>query len=251
VTGIEHQPDEAYFDVMAEQARRHWWYEGRRALVTSLLEGTPPGIVVDVGCGTGDNLGVLDAIGGRPTVGFELSPHAVRRAPTSGGGRSRVGMALAEHLPVASGVAALVSSMDVIEHLDDDVAALREYHRVLRPGGRLLITVPAYPSLWSAHDDWAAHRRRYRTSTLVAAIEAAGFEVDRTTHFNSFLVPPAVLLRRTPLRRLVHSQQDEVGATSPTVARVMGGLSALERRWTRRHRMPAGLSILALAHRRR
>ncbi len=251
MTGLEHQPDDAYFDVMAEQARSHWWYEGRRALVQEVLSGLARGVIVDVGCGTGDNLPLFDRLSGRASIGFELSRYAVRRAPMGPGGGTRVGVAVAEQLPVASGVADVVTSMDVIEHLDDDVAALREYRRVLRPGGRLLLTVPAYPSLWSEHDDWAAHRRRYRTASLVAAVTAAGLEVDRTTHFNSFLVPPAFVLRRTPLRRLVHGQQDEVGASSPLVAQVMAGLAGVERRWARRLTVPMGLSILALAHRPR
>jgi SAM-dependent methyltransferase len=137
--------------------------------------------------------------------------------------------------------------MDVVEHLDDDVVALREYFRVLSPGGALLLTVPAYMSMWSEHDEWAAHRRRYRGEQLTAAVEAAGFEVERWTYYNSFLVPPAWLLRRTPLRRLVKGSNDEVGASSALVDRIFTGLSAVERRWARRRRVPFGLSILLVA----
>jgi hypothetical protein len=139
--------------------------------------------------------------------------------------------------------------MDVIEHLDDD-AALAEYHRVLRRGGLVLLTVPAYQWLWSEHDDWAAHRRRYTRPRLVAAVERAGFRPLRTTYFNSFLLPPAAVLRRTPARRLVTVQQDELGAASPAVDRVMTGLAAVERRWARgRRTVPFGLSIVTLARR--
>ena len=166
--------DEHYFDVMATQAQGHWWYRARRALVADLLAGEvgPGATVIDVGCGTGDNLGALDDTVARPVVGVELSEYAVRHAPRAPGGGVRVGVARAEHLPFPAGCADLVTSMDVIEHLDDD-AALADYHRVVRPGGLVLLTVPAYQWLWSDHDTWAAHRRRYSRRTLVAAVERA------------------------------------------------------------------------------
>jgi SAM-dependent methyltransferase len=242
--------DERYFDVMADQARDHWWYRARRALMADLLAGelAPGATVVDVGCGTGDNLGALDGVAGRTVAGVELSEYAVRHAPRSAGGRGRAGVARAEHLPFPTACADLVTSMDVIEHLDDD-AALAEYRRVVRSGGLVLLTVPAYQWLWSDHDTWAAHRRRYSRRTLVAAVERAGLRTRRVTYFNSFLVPPAAVLRRTPVRRLVKGEQDEVGASSPAVDRVMTGLAGLERRWARRRAVPFGLSIVCLAGR--
>jgi SAM-dependent methyltransferase len=242
--------DERYFDVMADQARDHWWYRARRALMADLLAGelAPGATVVDVGCGTGDNLGALDGVAGRTVAGVELSEYAVRHAPRSAGGRGRAGVARAEHLPFPTACADLVTSMDVIEHLDDD-AALAEYRRVVRSGGLVLLTVPAYQWLWSDHDTWAAHRRRYSRRTLVAAVERAGLLTRRVTYFNSFLVPPAAVLRRTPARRLVKGEQDEVGASSAAVDRVMTGLAGLERRWARRRAVPFGLSIVCLAGR--
>lgn len=243
--------DDRYFDVMAEQAKAHWWYRARRALVAQLLDGElrPGATVVDVGCGTGDNLAALDAASGGPVVGVELSPYAVRHAPPSPSGRVRVGVSRAEHLPFATACADLVTSMDVIEHLDD-AAALAEYRRILRPGGLVLLTVPAYEWLWSDHDDWAAHLRRYTRASLVTTVGDAGFEPLHTAYFNSFLVPPAAVLRRTPVRRLVKGHQDEVGAASPLIDRVMTRLSAVERRLARRRRgVPFGLSIVMLARR--
>jgi ubiquinone/menaquinone biosynthesis C-methylase UbiE len=242
--------DARYFDVMATQAQVHWWYRARRALVTQMLAGElpPTARVIDVGCGTGDNLAALDAAAGGSVVGVELSPYAVRHAPRSPGGGIRVGVARAEHLPFPDACADLVTSMDVIEHLDDD-AALADYHRVLRPGGKLLLTVPAYQWLWSDHDVWAAHRRRYSRRTLLAAVDQAGFRPGRVTYFNSFLVPPAAVLRRTPARHLVKGEQDEVGAASPTVDRLMTSLATVERKWARHHQVPFGLSIACIATR--
>jgi ubiquinone/menaquinone biosynthesis C-methylase UbiE len=243
--------DDVYFDVMATQAQVHWWYRARRALVAELLAGqvAPGARVVDVGCGTGDNFGALEEIVGRTVVGVELSPYAIRHAPRTAAGDVRVGVSRAEDLPFATASADLITSMDVIEHLDD-AAALAEYRRVLRPGGLALLTVPAYPWLWSHHDDWAAHLRRYTRRTLVDAVTRAGFRPRRTTYFNSFLVPPAAVMRRTPVRRLIKVEQDEVGAASPIVDRAMTGLARAERAWARRGRdVPFGLSIVTLAER--
>lgn len=251
----DYQPDEAYFDRMAAHARSHWWYEGRRRLVELLLDGrlAAGSSIVDVGCGTGDNFAMLEALagpGGRLT-GVELSEHAIKRVPPGPVG-TRVGIALAEHLPFRDGSADLLTSMDVVEHLDDDAVGLAEYHRVVRPGGWLLLTVPAYQWLWSVHDETAAHRRRYSRARLDAVVTGAGFTVDRSTYFNSFLVPPAAALRRTPLRRFASDNDEEVGQSSPTVSKVMTRLSNAERRLLARRRrgVPFGLSIALLARRR-
>ena len=241
-----HQPDAAYFDTMARHARTHWWYQGRRSLVRDTLRRftIPDGHVLDVGCGTGDNMEMLAEVVGRPVVGTDLSAHALRHAA-----RGRTEIALAEHLPVATATCGLVASMDVVEHLDDDLVGLREYRRVLVPRGLLLLTVPAYQWLWGEHDVRAAHRRRYRVGGLVSVVEAADFEVVHTTYYNSFLVPPAAALRRTPLRRFVSETDEEVGNTSPFVSKVMTRLSNVERRLALRGWVPFGLSILLVARR--
>jgi SAM-dependent methyltransferase len=245
------QPELAYFDVMAAHARTHWWYEGRRRLVSTVLARAGDadgrgdrGTLLDVGCGTGDNIPMLQAAWSGVVVATDLSEYALRHA------RAGVAVARAEQLPFPDEAVGALTSMDVVEHLDDDLAGLAEYHRVLGPGGLLLLTVPAYQWLWSAHDDRAAHRRRYTRGRLARVVDRAGFDVSRSTYFNSFLVPPAVLLRRTPLRRFGAETDEEVGASSSVVTSVMTMLGAAERRWTRRRKVPFGLSILLLARRR-
>ena len=109
---LEYQPDDAYFDTMARHARTHWWYVARRSLVEQALMQyeVPPGVVLDVGCGTGDNMDMLSRATGAPTLGTDLSRYALRHAVRGEGGGMRTVVALAEHLPVASGVCALVAS---------------------------------------------------------------------------------------------------------------------------------------------
>lgn len=233
-----------YFDVMARYSREHWWYRARAAWMTEAIvaAGVPPGRVLDVGCGTGAALEHLGALGFTATIGTDLSPVALAHA------RASVGATLcesrAEHLPFAAGSVACLVSMDVIEHLDDDLVALREYVRVVRPGGLVLLTVPAYQWLFADHDVRAGHRRRYTAARLERAARAAGLAVERVTYFNSFLVPAAALLRRTPLRRLGSGTDEETSDAPPTVTRLLGLVTAAERRLGRRIRVPFGLSVL-------
>ncbi len=233
-----------YFAVMARYAREHWWYRARAAWMVEAIAtaGAPPGRVLDVGCGTGAALEHLGALGFTATIGTDLSPVALAHA------RATVGATLcesrAEHLPFARDSVACLVSMDVIEHLDDDGAALREYVRVVAPGGLVLLTVPAYQWLFADHDVRAGHRRRYTAARLEAVARTVGLSVERLTYFNSFLVPPAALLRRTPLRRLGGRTDEETSDLRPGVARLLGRVTAAERAVGRRVRVPFGLSIL-------
>jgi SAM-dependent methyltransferase len=249
VHGVEAQPDDAYFDLMARIAEDHWWYRARRDwLAQELGPRLPRGeIAVDVGCGTGEAMAVVERLGARVTVGSDLSEHVlgyvVRRSPGT-----KVAKALADGLPWPDAAAGAVVSMDVIEHLDDDRAALREYHRVLRPGGVLYISVPSYQWLWGVHDDVAAHRRRYAGKQFTAVVEGAGFEIERQTCIFTFLVPPAILLRRTPLKRLVKATDDEVSMMHPIVEATFAAFARAERWVGRRRRIPFGLSMVIVAH---
>jgi SAM-dependent methyltransferase len=254
------QPDDAYFDVMAKVARTHWWYRARRAwLAQELAPRIPQGEwALDVGCGTGEAMSTLGSLltperrGADRRVGAvagtDLSRHVlgyvVEREP-----EKMVLESLATQLPFPDRCAGSVVSMCVIEHLDDDLGALREYHRCLRPGGVLYVSVPSYQWLWGTHDDLAAHRRRYSAKHLVRVVEEAGFVVDRHTYLFSFLVPPAILLRRTPLSRLTTATEDEMSMMHPAADAFFAFLARIERAFGRRWRVPFGLSILAVAHR--
>jgi SAM-dependent methyltransferase len=247
--GVDVQPDDAYFDLMAEVADSHWWYRARRAWLEQEI-GTRVAIgerAYDIGCGTADALATLAEIGARPVVGTDLSEH-VLRGVVARDTHPAVLKSLAEHLPFADHSAATLISMDVIEHLDDDQLALGEYRRVLRPGGVLFLTVPAYQWIWSEHDERAAHRRRYSKTQFVTAARTAGFVVERSTYFFSFLVPVAALLRKTPLRRFFPATDEEASEMHPAIASVLALLARLERRVGARIDLPFGLSILIVAH---
>jgi SAM-dependent methyltransferase len=147
--------------------------------------------ILDAGCGSGRNMVELARHG--EITGIELSPTSVRLARARNCGEVLEGSVL--DLPFPEGAFDLVVSLDVIEHLQDDAGALRELRRVTRPGGALLVTVPAYQWLWSGHDEVNHHHRRYNRRTLLAAAVSAGWRAERSTHFNSLLLPIAILLR--------------------------------------------------------
>lgn len=252
VLGIDVQPDDEYFDVMADASATHWWYVARRIwLAQWMRDRMPPGgVLIDVGTGTGHSLATMRAIGAGLAAGTDLSMHALRYAHHKSP-PEQVLAALAEHLPFPDDVADALVSMDVIEHLDDDVVALREYRRVLKPGGTLLVTVPSYQWLWAEYDERAAHRCRYNATMLRESVVSAGFVVDTLSYYYSFLVPPAALVRRTPIGRLLPTDtEEEASSVHPAIDAVFLKLSQFER-WMARKGLPIpfGLSIYCVAHR--
>jgi SAM-dependent methyltransferase len=173
---------------------RHWWYQGRRRVLERTIErlGLPEHArILDAGCGSGRNMVELAHHG--VVTGVELSDTSVELARNRGVGEVLEGSVM--EMPFDDGAFDLTASLDVIEHLEDDVGALRELRRVTRPGGALLVTVPAYQWLWSGHDEINHHHRRYNRRTLLAAAQSGGWQLESSAHFNSLLLPVAILLR--------------------------------------------------------
>ena len=186
--------DQRLMDAMLELDDRHWWYRGRRRIIRAELDRLalrPGSRVLDAGCGSGRTLLELGRYG--EVFGIELDPGAAAVARGRGCGEVRIGRL--EELPWEDGYFDLITCLDVIEHTPDDGVTLRELRRVCKPGGYLLVTVPAYQSLWSMHDVANHHYRRYSRSTLRAAALDAGWIVRRLTSFNSLLLAPAAAVR--------------------------------------------------------
>jgi len=173
---------------------RHWWYRGRRTVLEGVIAGLglPAGArVLDAGCGSGRNMVELARLG--TVTGVELSEPSVALARERDVGEVVAGSVL--EMPFADDSFDLAVSLDVIEHLEDDLTAMRELRRTVAPGGALLVTVPAYQWLWSGHDEINHHHRRYTRRTLRRVAEQAGWHQVRTTYFNSLLLPVAIMLR--------------------------------------------------------
>ena len=240
--------DELYERRTHEVEDDHWWYRGRRLVLDSVLRRLelPPSIaILDAGCGSGRNMIELARFG--TVTGLELAQASAELARARGVGEVVIGSL--DAMPFADASFDLALALDVIEHLDDDRGALRELRRVVRPGGTLLLTVPAYPWLWSEHDIVNHHRRRYTRHSLDAAAADAGWSRFTTTYFNGLLLPAAVgyrtlkRLRRAP----THSGGDLERAPSPALnALLERPLRAEARLIARGRRIPAGLSLLSL-----
>ena len=173
---------------------RHWWYRGRRTVLDgaiATLQLPPDARILDAGCGSGRNM--IDLAASGTVTGVELSQTSVELARERGAGEVIAGSVL--EMPFADDSFDLAVSLDVIEHLEDDLDALRELRRTVAPGGALLVTVPAYSWLWSSHDEINHHHRRYTRRSLQRVAEQAGWSQLRTTYFNSLLLPVAILLR--------------------------------------------------------
>ncbi|MDX6587841.1 MAG: hypothetical protein QOI31_2314 [Solirubrobacterales bacterium] len=235
-----------YRDVTLEAEDQHWWYRGRRRVVRAALESLPlpdPASCLDAGCGGGANLPELARFG--TIVGLEPSDDALAAARARGVGT--VVQGTLEEMPFDDSEFDLAAALDVIEHLDDDREGLAELRRVVKPGGFLLITVPAYPRLWGPHDIVNEHRRRYLRRTLIAAAEATDWTPLLVTHFNSILLPAAGIRRLMDRRRAPDDVASDFTRTSPVLNGVLEWPLRTEARMLAAGmRLPAGLSILAV-----
>jgi SAM-dependent methyltransferase len=239
--------DELYERRTHEVEDLHWWYRGRRRVIDEALRGLglPAGLtILDAGCGSGRNMVELARYG--TVTGLELADTSVAKARQRAVGE--VVQGTLDEMPFADDSFDLAVSFDVIEHLDDDRRALRELRRVVRDGGTLLITVPAYQWLWSEHDVVNHHRRRYTRRTLEAAAQEAGWQTVSTTHFNGLLLPAAIAHRG--LSRLRRSNGEPVSDLERTPGRLNTLLERpllLEARLIASgRRIPAGLSLMAV-----
>lgn len=231
---------------------RHWWFVGRRAIFLRLLDehapsGPGPLEVLDFGCGTGAFLPYLARFGNVRAVDGDAD--AVAFCHSRGFGEV-LEVPAGSALPFADASFDLVTTLDVIEHIDDDVAALRELRRVTRPGGLVLVAVPAFMALWGDQDEISHHRRRYTDATLRAALHAAGLTVERTSYFNTWLFAPIAALRMA--RRLVRrpsAERTDFDVGPVALNRVLARLFASEAAFVARMRLPVGASLLALARR--
>jgi SAM-dependent methyltransferase len=236
--------DPGYAAVHAEQDRAHWWFRGRRAVILAEMARRLPGAglrIAEIGCGSGGMLEALARFG--PAVGVELDP-SLRDRARARGLDARAG-ALPDDLPLEAGRWDAVCLFDVLEHVADEAGALRACRLLLASGGRLVLTVPAYAWLWSRHDELLGHRRRYTAGSLRAAVQGAGFAVERLTYFNTLLAAPimAVRLVRSLLRRPGH----DLDRPRPLVNGLLARTFAAEAGLLRVGSLPFGISILLVA----
>jgi SAM-dependent methyltransferase len=235
---------------MYEAEERQWWYAGMRALSLALLASPLEGLargdrrpaILDAGCGTGNNLRHLARYG--RAVGVDLSEEAVAFCRSRGVAAARAELL---SLPFPEGSFDCVTSLDVVYHrwVRDDAAAVREMARVLRPGGVLLLRVPALRILWGAHDEAVHSRHRYRRGEVRRLLESAGLLVERATYANCVLLP--LLAARRGLDRLTGRRGSDVGFLPPPLEWTFRRVLQAEARVVKHVSLPLGSSVFALA----
>jgi SAM-dependent methyltransferase len=250
IPSLPREMQEHTYSIMYEVEGRHWWFLGRRKIIESFVEricediGKPDPQILDVGCGTGANLQMLSNFG--VAEGVDVSEDALEFCRARG--LSKVKEGAAEALPFEDASFDLVTGLDVVEHLDDDVAGLKEMRRVLRPRGRALVFVPAFMFLWGVQDDISHHRRRYTLPDLKARLAEAGLSLERATYANiTFFMP--ILIGRVIMRLTGVRPASENNITIGALNGLLGWILGAESWWLRWLNFPFGVSIVCVARR--
>jgi SAM-dependent methyltransferase len=227
----------------------HWWFAARRDFVYSLLQAEKRDApLLEAGCSGGPLLLRLRAAGFTDLQGIDVSAEGIALAHARGFDHAYVMDAARTTFGDAS-FAAIVAS-DVLEHIADDAQALREWYRLLRPGGRLYVFVPAFMWLWSGHDVVNLHQRRYTAATLRAALQQAGFAVRRTSYWNCllFFTIAAIRLLRRPFAGNTHAPATgDLKPLPPVVNRALLALLRFENALLRQVNLPVGVSVFCIA----
>ena len=236
--------DARIYAEMAAMEERHWWFAARRKILDKVLADLrlpADAQILEAGCGTGGNLSML-ARHGR-VFGMETNTQALEFAAAKSTAIIAAGR-LPAPIPFAGQTFDLIALLDVLEHLDEDAAALSALRARLKPGGWLLITVPAYPFLWSRHDELHHHKRRYVARGLRSVIEDAGYRVQYLSYFNTWLFP---LIAAARLVGAGSGHSGDLSMPNRFINALLGGIFSSERVLLGRIAFPFGVSLLALS----
>ena len=242
--------DRKVFDQMAKLDATHWWFTARRDILDGLIERVvkPPrdARILELGAGTGHNLAMLSRFG--PVEASELDPIA-RELASERLGRPVLEAALPDLSMFPEGAYDLIALLDVLEHVPDDKASLAAILTRLKPGAALLLTVPANPWMWSAHDTAHHHHRRYRKREIAALATEAGYEIELLSPFNSLLFPPIAAARF--IGRLRGDRSSDDAMPGAFVNKTLETVFGFERGLIGRVPMPFGVSLVAVLRRPR
>lgn len=236
------------FERMDELADHHWWFVARRRILDSVVRRTvrpPAGArILELGAGTGHNLAMLSTHGALDAA--ELDPLA-RAQASRRLGRPVTEAALPDLSAFPDETYDLVALLDVLEHVGDDQATLAAIRTKLRPGGALLLTVPANRWMWSAHDAAHHHHRRYRRAELKALANAHGYRIELLSFFNTLLFPLIAVARL--LGKLAGREEADDRMPAPSLNRLLAAFFGLERHFVGRAPLPFGVSLIAVLRR--
>jgi SAM-dependent methyltransferase len=237
------------YDIESEVESFHWWFVVRRKLLKSILSYLDVpinGVTLDIGCGAGSNLRTLVSAG-LYAIGLDRSTYALTLA------RRREGVPLLagdlNKLPIKTKSVGLIIAMDVIEHLENDSNGIREFYQALKKEGMLILTVPAFKSLWGIQDVVTGHKRRYSKKEILMKLRQGGFEVLRASYFNFFLFFPIFLARRI-IHFLSLKIESENEVNFPLINFFLRVIFSLEVYVLKYFSFPFGVSIFCIARKR-
>lgn len=234
------------YEKMKKYEDLHWWYKARRKILQKVLnshfKNKKTASILEIGCGSGGNLQLLSFFG--KTCAMEMDESAIESAQERKICEIRKG-SLPNDIPFTEKFD-LVCLFDVIEHIDDDQAALKQALNLLVPGGSLLITVPAYMFLWSSHDQALGHKRRYTRMNLMDTVRKTGIKIQFSSYFNTMLFPCIALVRFFN-KFLGNKKEDDLSMPPNIVNDTLYGIMSLESFILPCLSMPFGVSIVLLA----
>jgi ubiquinone/menaquinone biosynthesis C-methylase UbiE len=234
------------YDTYRKVEETHWWFVVRRAIVRDLFQKygiEKKSAILDVGCNYGYFVGDLQNTGFQNVYGADISKEAIEY----GTSKEIKNLSLSDvaNLPYRDNNFDIVLALDVIEHIEDDAQALREIYRVTKHEGYSLIMVPAYMFLWGLQDEVAKHYRRYTKSTFTSRVKESGFEIVRTSYFNTFLFLPIAIVRFID-RFVKKDRNSDFDLNNAFINAILKFIFMLERYVLRVFNFPFGISLLIL-----
>lgn len=242
--------DNSTYEVESQVEATHWWFVGRRKLFGQIINtfGLQLTVeVLDIGTSTGTNLRMLRDLGYSNVSGLDLHDEAIQWCADKGLGKVDKGDIC--NIPSDDCKYDLILATDIIEHVDDDVKALTEIHRVLKPYARSIITVPAFQSLWGLQDTASHHKRRYRKAELIEKLSASGLEVEECFYFNYLLFFP-IWIARQIIRVFQVNIKSENELNSSFINFILAKIFLVDINTARRLALPFGVSLLAIVKKR-
>jgi SAM-dependent methyltransferase len=238
--------EEAMYYAFASLELHHWWFVARIKILHDIIDHwiklSPSAEVLDVGCGTGAFLASFPKY--VAAIGIDTSETALELCRKKG--ITNVYKGSLDSFPLPGRTFDLITLLDVIEHIDDDIGALHKTRQLLKSNGHILVTVPAFQFLWSKHDEINHHKRRYTSRQLRSCLEAAGFSIQRISYFNTLLFPGA-LLQRLLFQQKPRTTNELIYLPTPIINSIFSSVFSFERYLLRVLSLPFGLSILAAA----
>ncbi|EKE02635.1 MAG: hypothetical protein ACD_20C00350G0013 [uncultured bacterium] len=235
----------------AEMEDNNWWHVSRRKIIKSAINKhvgkfSPDAQILDIGCGTGGNFDFIYNYS-KNITGIELDPYALDVAQQKYKNVNICQGDLPYNIPVPDNNFDVIFLLDVLEHINDDTASLYTIFSKLKPGGHLVMTVPAFNFLWSNHDDINHHKRRYTLTELTDKVRKNNFKIKCTSYFNTWLFPLIALVRIIKSKIPALKDKSDLFMLPKTINNILTGLMSSERFLVENSVLPFGVSIIVIA----